>query len=564
MQRTWNCELCTFKNKGGDSCALCHQGQPPPSAGEWRCKHCTLLNKECVMVCAICNHRKPKRKHFPKLVAKPQIASNNQNQQYNGIEPVGHYQSKPAGGIGNAISFQHKPPVHQEDVIFHRKPAAKQESLITFHRKPAEQPMDFYEDMRPNVDLNQGSADYNRKQAHYNRQPVNKNRKPRECAQRPLDIFQGPLDAFEKPVQIWSKPVRNSLDIDIDLPSDNEGARDSLITIRPKQPLAVQPLNASPPPYSTPPPELEHWANKKEDKEDSLHQIFMKPLPNLGPLGPQRPSPVGMIRNAMDVDLPDDDEKHGKATHALSSSPFGKHPLAQAIEEDHPVTRKSRISDNLGTEELIRKLMQEEMCQVCYNKQGIEVSGCNHKLCQSCGKKNINDGINSKKWASQAVTCPIKDCKNILPQNIFRYFDLRKSTLEELERMQQKFNMSQTDGLVRCPSDDCGYTFVGEPGKVMHEKNEVGRDYKPITEVALRHKAKHRFRCPQCQCNFCGECSASPYHVGDTCESYVKWKESKKCRYCESTIDPRKITHKPNWQYPGWDNVCHMAECQER
>jgi len=227
-----------------------------------------------------------------------------------------------------------------------------------------------------------------------------------------------------------------------------------------------------------------------------------------------------------------------------------------------PIDQKN--CDDLGTEALIRRLLQEEMCELCGQKQGIEVGECRHKVCKSCGKRKIKSGIVSKKWASQAVTCPVKGCKIILPQNVIRHFGLSSSTIKELEIMQQKFNMSQTKGLVRCPSKECGYTFVGEPGKVVKDKIEVGRNGKPLSEVTLKHKAKHRFRCPMCNINFCGVCSATPYHLGDTCDTFQSWKESKKCRFCEATIDQSKVIHEPDLRYPGWDNVCHLQECQGR
>jgi len=124
--------------------------------------------------------------------------------------------------------------------------------------------------------------------------------------------------------------------------------------------------------------------------------------------------------------------------------------------------------------------------------------------------------------------------------------------------------MSKTEGLVKCPAETCGFTFVGEPGKVIKGQIERGRNNLPLNETALNHKAKHRFRCPQCKSNFCGQCSESPYHLGDTCETFKMWKQSKKCRFCHATIDPQKIRHKPDWQFPGWDNVCHLEECQTR
>lgn len=257
-------------------------------------------------------------------------------------------------------------------------------------------------------------------------------------------------------------------------------------------------------------------------------------------------------------------ERHGASASCAPSSPRAS--LSQDIADNMSFHKPPASLDmDDGTRELIRKMMQEDICMLCHDRQGWEIGGgCDHKVCESCGKRKLLEGIANKKWTKHAVTCPIDNCENNLPSSTIQHFALGKALLEKLETMQQTFNMSKTEGLVTCPAERCGFIFVGEAGKVVKGQIEKGRNNRPLSNIALAHKAKHRFRCPQCNCNFCGNCSEFPYHLGDTCETFKEWKESKKCRFCHATIDPRKIRHKPNRKFPGWNNVCHLEECQTR
>jgi len=523
---------------------MCGRGYPPSIAGEWICEFCTLLNVESKTNCEVCNHPKP---YNSKAVSRkppnrPPISGRSLNQQYKG------------GADAARITIMPKPPPDHKPK--HIEIKAKPKPVNHKNRMESE-----YNWPKPSIEIKLKPKSYNPK--------------PKGCVQKPMAYDQQPLEHSWKPMngsqnlfEINLKQ-RKTIDIDIEMPI-KEAVDDLLFTIDPKQPEAENAIRL-PLPYSTPSPpsKRKHFSSSKEyhemlsEPKIDLSKPFEKPLPNHGPKNPP-PVPVKIERNCIDIDISlDNDMKYDDVKQPYSRSPYGQQSLSEAIEEKLVSKEPLSVAD-YGTEELIRKLVQQEMCQLCRKRQGIEISGCKHKVCQSCGREKIESGIKNKKWASQAVTCPLFSCNTVLPQNIFRHFGLGPTMALELERMQQKFNISQTDGLVRCPSNNCGYTFVGEPGNVIKDKIEVGRNCKPLTEIALKHKAKHRFRCPQCNVNFCGKCSASPYHLGDTCESFMNWKDSKKCRFCEATIDPGKIVHEPNWQLPGLDNVCHLAECQER
>jgi len=353
---------------------------------------------------------------------------------------------------------------------------------------------------------------------------------------------------------------------------------DSLIIM---EPLLKRPeVHQSPPVYSKPPPPDPYPPRGNYSREDEHKERLRPPFSDKSynhspfpiqvlPSSVKVQSQVPVQAHQMDVDPTCEEFKENKII--FNGPPVldltGKPPmsLSQAIAEDRkPKKPDMKMDMDTDTQDLIRRLMQEEVCKLCHQQQGYEIGGCKHKVCGSCGKNKILEGIANQKWSYQPLTCPIENCENNLPPTIVNCFGLGKALQEKLEKMQEMFNMSKTEGLVKCPAETCGFTFVGEPGKVIKGQIERGRNNLPLNETALNHKAKHRFRCPQCKSNFCGQCSESPYHLGDTCETFKMWKQSKKCRFCHATIDPQKIHHKPNWQFPGWDNVCHLEECQKR
>lgn len=52
-----------------------------------------------------------------------------------------------------------------------------------------------------------------------------------------------------------------------------------------------------------------------------------------------------------------------------------------------------------------------------------------------------------------------------------------------------------------------------------------------MSEIEL-HKEQCRFRCRECETEFCAECGNMPYHEGYTCERFKEYQSSKHCRFC--------------------------------
>jgi len=57
-----------------------------------------------------------------------------------------------------------------------------------------------------------------------------------------------------------------------------------------------------------------------------------------------------------------------------------------------------------------------------------------------------------------------------------------------------------------------------------------------MTREALVHRERNRFRCV-CKADFCGICRVVPYHLGFTCEDWLKWKQQPVCLFCEDKAD---------------------------
>jgi len=427
------------------------------------------------------------------------------------------------------------------DVCHHKKPVGSEQTELVHSSPRRSRPMN-----NPFVNSSEEEPDSSKPHVYQPAIPMNfpaQGRKPRHQIQSPL----------EKQVD------------DI-----------SLITIEPhvKRPEARE----RPPPFNPPPQDIDYGRRSfgQDEYKGGLRPPSSKANYSQFPVemkfsSSKIQSQVPVQANQMDVDLTREELEKSKirfnGSSGLDSSSKAPISLSQAIAEDRYLKKPEMKMDmdvDMDTQDLIRRLMQEEVCMLCHQRQGYEIGGCKHKVCESCGKNKILEGIANQKWTYQPLTCPIENCNNNLPPTIVNHFGLGKALQEKLGKMQEMFNMSKTEGLVKCPEESCGFTFVGEPGKVIKGQVERGRNNLPLNEAALKHKAKHRFRCPQCKSNFCGECSESPYHLGDTCETFKMWKRSKKCRFCHATIDPRKVHHKPDWQFPGWDNVCHLEECNKR
>lgn len=131
--------------------------------------------------------------------------------------------------------------------------------------------------------------------------------------------------------------------------------------------------------------------------------------------------------------------------------------------------------------------------------------------------------------------------------------DLKKQILgkEEYDRLDFQFTIGSIGNVIDCPQ--CKEKIQFEKGNIdyniKNEKNEV------LNKESAEHYASYRCRCPACKIDFCTGCQAIPYHIGQTCESFVKFVASKRCRFDNTVIT--KNNKGPS------DDVCSNDECKQ-
>eukprot|EP00899_Mesostigma_viride_P018033 jgi/Mesvir1/26230/Mv02406-RA.1 len=104
---------------------------------------------------------------------------------------------------------------------------------------------------------------------------------------------------------------------------------------------------------------------------------------------------------------------------------------------------------------------------------------------------------------------------------------------------------------VRCPNASCripieklppsnlpdGVSLCGVPELDKTPPfTETGADGERLSRHALLHRATHRYRCPKCLHDFCGQCMASPYHTGRLCDEHKRYSQAPRCRFCAKVL----------------------------
>lgn len=146
-----------------------------------------------------------------------------------------------------------------------------------------------------------------------------------------------------------------------------------------------------------------------------------------------------------------------------------------------------------------------------------------------------------------------------------RFFepDCQKDVVRlEQEESDRRFFADPPDDFVRCPNCSVVYavqvsrpTSPCDPACVVHTpvscvsptptlpasySKELPRGANLSFEESLRHMRRSRFRCSQCDANFC-RCSVTPYHWGWSCDGWQKHKQLSlegkgcpvgSCRWC--------------------------------
>lgn len=163
-----------------------------------------------------------------------------------------------------------------------------------------------------------------------------------------------------------------------------------------------------------------------------------------------------------------------------------------------------------------------------------------------------------------AVLAP-RDLRELLSPGDFEKYEA--STMTELLS-------SNRDKFVECPK--CQNILERIVHLVNNGANGLGVNAKspprdpvptnspvPLTPETIDHHSNYRFRCRNCETEFCSECSTIPYHLGFTCQTFKNYKSAAHCRFC--SVQLTKANTAPPMQYSlALHDVCTTKDCLQR
>ena len=202
----------------------------------------------------------------------------------------------------------------------------------------------------------------------------------------------------------------------------------------------------------------------------------------------------------------------------------------------------------------------------CCNSGQTSLLKCNHNVCPACIEEMVQRRM---KGLLQDVFCPIEDCNEVLSPN-----EIQENIDEELYKSYldfcfQKFIEESTEVIIHdCPNEDCTYRMSVETRTLEEIENlnvntitHRGEDGRLLSRPTWIHFNRYRIRCRECQEDFCTECKAIPYHLGMTCEQYKSYQGSRKCRFCQQSLQSENSA--PSSSYEALQNCCNDKECLE-
>ena len=133
-----------------------------------------------------------------------------------------------------------------------------------------------------------------------------------------------------------------------------------------------------------------------------------------------------------------------------------------------------------ATRKFIEDLMKKELCVLCRNQQGFELTSCGHRVCGPCIKKYILNGIATMKWKKEALSCPNPSgChqNGTIPTWMLKECGLGQGMQIKLEEMQKKYMIDSDPTITSCP--ECKETYSTDAGDIESisstEKGPVGK-----------------------------------------------------------------------------------------
>lgn len=232
----------------------------------------------------------------------------------------------------------------------------------------------------------------------------------------------------------------------------------------------------------------------------------------------------------------------------------------QRLFEEFLLAEKQR-EDALRAETEMQGLQTN--CYICnkmfdYDNQ-IMLESCPHSFCRACihayTQQKIKDNLSE-------IPCPAPNCT----ANLVNY-DLKailtQGEYDEFIDGSLKTLLDNSDSYVKCPHCSLPIETIKLTSQQIQDISsqkitDKGLDGQPLSIETVIHRHQYRFRCRQCETEFCADCKASPYHYGFTCAQYQDYMTSKHCRYCEVKLTSKNITKNVPFE------LCKSVECVEK
>ena len=144
-----------------------------------------------------------------------------------------------------------------------------------------------------------------------------------------------------------------------------------------------------------------------------------------------------------------------------------------------------------ATRNAIYALMSCNSCNK-YNSDKILIElGCNHIICQECGKKYLVNGINKKLWEIQAILCPITDCNHTITQTNLTQFLSNNNKNDENNNNNSNSNNNNNNS--NDSKENCNYN------NLMESIEKQQRTF------VISMNSLHTIQCPKCKFYFASE-----------------------------------------------------------
>ncbi|KAH7424102.1 hypothetical protein KP509_12G090100 [Ceratopteris richardii] len=245
--------------------------------------------------------------------------------------------------------------------------------------------------------------------------------------------------------------------------------------------------------------------------------------------------------------------------------------LADPVPPGYGPPRRAHLQTDLSKRDCPSPREQDAcfICTICSQCLPLEELGpdlnCSCLCCVQCLKQEIESALSQQdsdfQYVMRSMNCPSCSCEASISPSCIQL--LAPDTCKDLEA-QANNRFFEAANYMHCPNCDMLIEKIAgdiPPGVAPSGVPEFDRtapftefddEGRPLSRTALFDKYRNYYRCSLCKQGFCGLCMHSPYHLGYTCEGFEKFKNAKRCVYCDtpilakitSQIGPQTITIK--------------------